>query len=306
MLPVLGGLCTLFPVNIPKAYRTVFEIKEKGFDWSFPTVGLGFVLLGIVLIWVGKRYRWPLRRKVVGYFMVVFASLWFIGVFTTTHSGYSSLQSAYRRGQFSIVEGIVEDFKPMPYEGHSQECFSVDLERFCYSDFEITAGFNNTRSHGGPIREGVPVRVFYIGDTIVRLDVADDALTSDAQRRQDEQAAQADWQRRIQHDPTFNRMNLGFAIAAVFMTAWWNIQWLRFMRFWIKPPYRRLTIRLFRVFFGLNLIGALVYLISEISRSPLNPSGYLKVLETGAAMIIVVWIMVHAVEWVNRKQSPSH
>jgi len=53
------------------------------------------------------------------------------------------------------------------------------MERFCvsgvcfaYSDFVITSGFNNTSSHGGPIREGLPVRVTYVGDMIVKLEVA--------------------------------------------------------------------------------------------------------------------------------------
>jgi hypothetical protein len=50
---------------------------------------------------------------------------------------------------------------------------------FCYSDYEVTAGFNNSASHGGPIREGLPVRVSYIGNTIVRLEVSNDSLPSD-------------------------------------------------------------------------------------------------------------------------------
>ena len=54
------------------------------------------------------------------------------------------------------------------------------MERFCvsgtcfeYSDYVVTGGFNNTSSHGGPIRAGLPVRVSHVGDRIVKLEIAD-------------------------------------------------------------------------------------------------------------------------------------
>lgn len=31
----------------------------------------------------------------------------------------------------------------MPYEGHQDECFSAQDQRFCYSDYEIAPGFHN-------------------------------------------------------------------------------------------------------------------------------------------------------------------
>ena len=91
---------------------------------------------------------------------------------------YLNLRSVISQGQFSVVEGAVTNFRPMPYTGHTLECFSVREQTFCYSDYVVTAGFNNTTSHGGPIREGLPVRVSYIGGTIVRLEVKADALPS--------------------------------------------------------------------------------------------------------------------------------
>ena len=50
----------------------------------------------------------------------------------------------------------------MPYEGHATEHFVVNGVRFEYSDFEVTSGFNNTSSHGGPVRQGLYVRIHYI------------------------------------------------------------------------------------------------------------------------------------------------
>jgi hypothetical protein len=80
--------------------------------------------------------------------------------------------SDLREGQYSVVEGPVTDFVPMPYEGQSQENFAVNGHRFSYSDYSMTAGLRNAASHGGPIREGLYVRISYSGNLILRLEVA--------------------------------------------------------------------------------------------------------------------------------------
>ena len=53
-------------------------------------------------------------------------------------------------------------------------------------------------------------------------------------------------------------------MATIFVTTWANIQWLRFMRFWLKPPYKSLTKILFRVFFAAGLLGALWNLAQQV------------------------------------------
>lgn len=63
---------------------------------------------------------------------------------------------------YEVVEGSVENFTPMPYGGHAKESFYVNGAYFEYSDYEITGGFNNTASHGGPIKgNGQKVRISY-------------------------------------------------------------------------------------------------------------------------------------------------
>jgi hypothetical protein len=65
----------------------------------------------------------------------------------------------------------VTGFMPMPVTGHAMEHFCVSGACFSYSDYVVTAGFNRTSSRGGPIREGLPVRVTYLGNTILKLEV---------------------------------------------------------------------------------------------------------------------------------------
>ena len=81
------------------------------------------------------------------------------------------MRQALQSGQAQVVEGVVTDFVPMPYEGHADERFAVDGHYFSYSDYVVTAGFNHTSSHGGPIRSGINVRVTFVGNVIVRLEV---------------------------------------------------------------------------------------------------------------------------------------
>jgi hypothetical protein len=91
---------------------------------------------------------------------------------------YDEFRAASRDSTTPLVEGVGEEFHPAPYEGHADESFIVKGVAFSYSDYVITGGFNQTQSHGGPIRAGLHVRIRYVrlfGNTIVRLEVADSA-----------------------------------------------------------------------------------------------------------------------------------
>ena len=74
----------------------------------------------------------------------------------------NEIEKAQSEGKVQVVIGIVEDFHPMPFSGHDTERFRVGTEKFSYSDYMVTGGFNNTSSHGGPIKFGLPVRITFI------------------------------------------------------------------------------------------------------------------------------------------------
>lgn len=76
---------------------------------------------------------------------------------------YNKIVLAYRKGDYQIVEGYVENFHPMPHEGHDTEYFEIDGIFFEYSDFTVQQGYHNARSHGGVITgDGQHLRVGYI------------------------------------------------------------------------------------------------------------------------------------------------
>ena len=76
---------------------------------------------------------------------------------------YTKVVGAYRCGEYEVVEGYVENFDPMPYEGHSNESFEINGVYFSYSDYAIQQGYHNAKSHGGVISgDGQYLKIGYV------------------------------------------------------------------------------------------------------------------------------------------------
>jgi hypothetical protein len=161
-------------------FKTVFDAGQQGYatGW-FPAFGLIFVAVGALLVFrpalmqrLAPSGLQGTARKIFSWFFFVFALLWTAGTFLGTFLQYRAVISDLGTGRYSVVEGPVTNFVPMPHTGHSEESFMVKGHRFSYSDYVVTPGFHNTASHGGPIREGLYVRITYSGNQILRLEVA--------------------------------------------------------------------------------------------------------------------------------------
>ena len=164
------------------AYRVIFDFALRDAQpWTFGLMGFLFIAIGAVLVTVVRRrgslpFRgWnehPRRSAVFAYFMFGFALLWTSIVYVSQFREHAALSEAIASGRAQVVEGAVTNFHAMPATGHDTERFCVQAACFSYSDYIVTFGFNNTSSHGGPIRAGLQVRITYVGNTIVKLEVA--------------------------------------------------------------------------------------------------------------------------------------
>lgn len=158
-------------------YQTVFDVSNSSFQgvqlifMSFSFACIGFYMYRNRL---NTKGWWGRHPKAYTIFLVVFVTfsltILILGGGSSCYN-YWSLQQRLKSGNYSVVEGVVEKFVPMPKQGHAMESFCVKNTCFRYSDFIVTGGFNNTSSHGGPIHEDLIVKISYIGDVIIKLEI---------------------------------------------------------------------------------------------------------------------------------------
>ncbi len=161
-------------------YQVVYDIQRVWYPgWWVFALGLLPISLGLTVILFGdtklldsiiERSR---NQRVVMPILFCIFGLVGLGVGTINYSNFANLRSAAQNGSTEIVAGKVEQFVPMPYEGHAQETFIVSGHYFSYSDYDQTKGFNQSQSHGGPIREGLQVRITHVDGSIVKLEIAE-------------------------------------------------------------------------------------------------------------------------------------
>lgn len=278
-------------------YVTVYQISKESTDWSFTLAGMIPLIAGLVIILGKRRFKWKKPHWLLPVFFSGFGAMWLCTAGFGVLRQDSQALSAYERGDYLVVEGQVIDFHPMPYEGHQRECFSVQEKRFCYSDYVIAPGFHNTSSRGGPIRSGLQVRIAYTDGTILRLDIPRDQTHTAAESGATLKSNEKEWQARLERDPLEQPMNTAFLFTAVCMTLWWNLQWKRVMRFWLRPPNRRATQYRFRIFFALNLMGAIGALIRQLRLHPMTRETILPTIEVTSVMLAVAGAVFSFALW---------
>ena len=148
-------------------YTTVFEVTDKGFDMLTLTP-LIFLIVGLGISWFNIKYNKstsPKKRFTI-VFGFIFSGFAFIMLLLTVPSSLANQRKTKRifeNKEYKVVEGKIEGFHPMPYSGHDVESFTVNGVYFEYSDYMRVYAFNNTSSHGGPLkRNGQQVRLSYI------------------------------------------------------------------------------------------------------------------------------------------------
>src|SRR4029450_8617064 len=109
----------------------------------------------LVGLGVGLNFLRPSARGKMGVgFALVWLTFWVVAGcvgFGNVFRQHFRCVRWLRSGDCQLVEGPIENFRPMPYGGHAQESFTVAGVSFKYSDYDLsTCGFRNTSSPRGP------------------------------------------------------------------------------------------------------------------------------------------------------------
>lgn len=148
-------------------YYNVLESGAKVL--GFASVGLLMIVVGVTVIILMKKFGSKKPNIVFMYIWTAFGILWTVTAYYSTGSELLECRRVMKNGTYHEVEGVVEDFDPMPHSGHKNESFTVNGVTFEYSDYGASTGFNNTKSHGGPIDEGEIVKIRYYNGLILQL-----------------------------------------------------------------------------------------------------------------------------------------
>jgi hypothetical protein len=149
-------------------YQMVFELGLRSFPWARMLHPMPFIVIGLLL------FRFCRRRQiypVMGIIVASLASLFFLFSLVIFVPNFIKLRSAYVSGRTSVVEGVVENFRPAPALGPARESFSVRGVIFSYNVLDDTPCFHNAPLHGGPIRAGSNIRIHHNDGCIQRVDV---------------------------------------------------------------------------------------------------------------------------------------
>ena len=112
-------------------YQTVFDIAVAGYkSWYVAVTGLLFVAVGAGLIAFHKKFPGCWVNHPVASILFGFT---FFGItvysaatrFVSMYGQYSELTRAANSDRARVVEGIVTNFKPIPFSGHAMERFCV-------------------------------------------------------------------------------------------------------------------------------------------------------------------------------------
>jgi hypothetical protein len=148
-------------------FKLLYDARSTNpIDWwdvAFGGLLVAFAFISLAINWRGKRTNYfPLAVAAfsVAWILIVAGLPWL-----TWHKNASLLRS----GKYRVVQGRAEPFCSQK-DGKLEE-FVVGGHMFSYSQFESLGRFHTPRAFGGPIRNGIYLRISYVDDDdIVRLE----------------------------------------------------------------------------------------------------------------------------------------
>lgn len=162
-------------IQLSNRYQTIFEASY----FSNGTLLISLVFWGsgvaVTIACVTGRLRLKEREGCAVIVMIVWClfwvpvSTWWVGSNLKTGRLYTT---ALRNGQCEIVEGIVKVLRQQPASGHAAgDRVRIGSREFEFSYYQSTLSYNETIAHGGALVDGARVRVHYLNDAILKVEI---------------------------------------------------------------------------------------------------------------------------------------
>ena len=158
------------------AYTVVYDFSNATYHVWWPVylflalVPLLFAVDVLRNILAGRpafTRRFLLGKLVLGVAIIA----WQLNWIRMDHQGWDRVRSEYLAGRFEVVEGVVTDFQPET-EQNIEETFTVNGHHYRYMSRMSGIGFNRSNLIGGPIRNGLHVRIRDMDGRILKLEIA--------------------------------------------------------------------------------------------------------------------------------------
>jgi hypothetical protein len=159
-------------------FDVLFDVRTAEFS-SWIAFGPMVVLVAALVVELIRRraelrtiFRVPTNPRMAVYLLaaVVLASM-AGGLFR----GYAEEQNEFVRvldaNQARTVEGVILNYTPQQWTGRPLEKFRVDTSLFSFDGFGASPAYHQRLRSGGPLREGMRVRVFEHRGNILRIEV---------------------------------------------------------------------------------------------------------------------------------------
>jgi len=153
-------------------YHTVFDIAQVGFQWWISVLIFIFASL---FVGVGGALRTSGDKSYVlkG---TVFQAVGGVGIlgalafFVAMYGEYRNARNAIDSHSYSVAEGVVSKFVPMPPGGHAVESFAINGVHFQHGSGWGSTTFNSEWNKGF-VHDGVEARITYVGTAIIKVEV---------------------------------------------------------------------------------------------------------------------------------------
>jgi hypothetical protein len=159
------------------SYVVLYDVGRQGYQtWRDASLPALVTIVALLLGFIARKTvrdspepRWRAYSRVAR--LVAFLGL--VGTFASliyTWHEFHQYSGALNSGKYRNTTGIVTSFVPERSDGHPRESFQLDNVRFEYSSSDVTSAFHRTVGTGGPLREGLSVRIADVDGRIVRLE----------------------------------------------------------------------------------------------------------------------------------------